>query len=177
MHIVWLIVFLLAILIAWFTNILGLPGNWLMLACAVAYWYLQPPESSLSISLTLLVVLAVLAALGELLELFASSAGVSKAGGSRRSALFAILGSVAGAVVGFGVGFPIPVIGPVVASVLFGSLGAMAGAAYSEWSAGRNWKQTLTVGKAAFWGRALGTIVKMAVGLIMICVAIAGIFL
>jgi len=175
MDIVWAMLFLLALLIAWFTNILGLPGNWLMLACGVVYWLWMPAQSRASISLTLLIVLGVLAALGELLELLASSAGVSKVGGSRRSALFAILGSVAGGVVGFGIGVPIPVIGPVVGSLLLGSIGAMAGAIYSEWSSGKNWGQSFSVGKAAFWGRAIGTLTKMAIGLLMLLVALAGI--
>jgi uncharacterized protein len=174
MLLLWAILFLLALLLAWFANLIGLPGNWLMLLCAIVYWVLIPVDTRLAISTTLLIALAVLAVAGEMLELLASSAGVSKVGGSRRSALFAILGSIGGALCGFLIGVPVPIIGPLIGSLLLGSVGAMAGAMYAERLLGRNWKATFQVGKAAFWGRALGTVVKMLVGLIMLCVALFG---
>jgi uncharacterized protein YqgC (DUF456 family) len=174
MDVLWAILFFVILWIAWFTNILGLPGNWLMLACSVVYWLAMPAESRAGIGTPLLIGLGVLALVGELAELAAGSAGVSKAGGTRRSALYAIGGSIAGAMVGFFVGVPIPVIGSIVGSLLFGSIGAMAGAMLGERSAGRHWRDSLQVGKAAFWGRALGTAAKMAVGLVMILVALFG---
>jgi len=174
MEILWAVLFVFALLIAWFTNILGLPGNWLTLACAVIYWIAIPAGERPSISTTVLIILAVLAVIAELIELAAGSIGVSKAGGNRRSALYAIIGSIGGGFVGLLIGVPIPVIGPIVGSLLFGSVGAMAGAVYSEWSSGRNWRTSLQVGKSAFWGRALGTVAKLAVGLIMLLVAVVG---
>jgi uncharacterized protein len=174
MDVLWAILFFVVLWLAWFTNILGLPGNWLMLASSVIYWLAMSPESRAAIGIPLLLVLAGLALIGELVELVAGSAGVSKAGGSRRSAVYAIGGSIAGALVGFFVGVPIPVIGSVVGSLLFGSVGAMAGAILGERSIGKNWNDTFKVGTAAFWGRALGTAGKMAVGLMMIVVALFG---
>jgi uncharacterized protein len=174
MTIIWAMLLVLLLLIAWLTNILGLPGNWLMLACATLYWLWTPEDTTVAIGTTILLVLAGLAILGEVLELMAGSAGVSKAGGTRRSAVYAILGSIGGALMGFVVGVPIPVIGPLVGSLLLGSFGAMAGAMLGERSAGRGWTQSLHIGKAAFWGRALGTAAKMAVGLAMIVVTLFG---
>jgi uncharacterized protein YqgC (DUF456 family) len=174
MDVFWALLLVVILCAAWFTNILGLPGNWLMLTAAVTYWAAMPMESRASIGTTLLLVLAGLAVLGELLEFAAGSAGVSKVGGSRRSALYAILGSIVGGLVGFIVSLPIPVVGPIVGSLLFASAGAMAGAILGERSIGKNWAETFQVGKAAFWGRAMGTAAKMLVGLVMIVLAIFG---
>jgi uncharacterized protein YqgC (DUF456 family) len=132
MSIIWAMLLVLLLLIAWLTNVLGLPGNWLMLICATLYWLWMPEDTTAAIGTTLLLVLAGLAVLGEVLELMAGSAGVSKAGGTRRSAIYAILGSIGGAIVGFVVGVPIPVVGSLVGSLLLGSLGAMAGAMLGE---------------------------------------------
>src|SRR3954466_6506818 len=132
MTIVWAMLLVLLLVIAWLTNILGLPGNWLMLAAATFYWLWTPADSTAAVGTTLLLVLASLAIFGEVLELMAGSAGVSKAGGTRRSAVYAILGSIGGALAGFVVGVPIPLIGPLVGSLLLGSLGAMAGAMLGE---------------------------------------------
>src|SRR5262245_4736563 len=177
MAFVWALLFVLAILIAWCTNLLGLPGNWLMVALAVLYWILKPADSGATLSTTVLIVMAVLAALGELLEILMSAATISKAGGGRRSASYAILGSIVGGIVGLFVGVPLPVIGPIAGSLLFGSLGAMAGAVFSEIAAGQTWAQCLQIGKAAFLGRALGTLAKMAVGLAMVCLAVVGLII
>jgi uncharacterized protein len=174
MAIVWALLFFSAILIAWCTNLLGLPGNWLMVAIAVLYWILKPADSGATLSTTVLIVVAVLAALGELLEIFMSTANISKAGGGRKSAWYAISGSLAGGIVGLFIGMPLPVIGPIAGSLLFGSLGAMAGAVLSEIASGQTWARCFQIGKAAFLGRALGTIAKMAVGLVMICTTVIG---
>ena len=174
MTILWAMLLVLLLLIAWLTNVLGLPGNWLMLVCATLYWLWMPEDNTAAIGTRLLVVLAGLAILGEVLELVAGSASVSKAGGTRRSAVYAILGSIGGAMIGFVVGVPIPLIGPLIGSLLLGSFGAMAGAMLGERSAGRGWTHSLQIGKAAFWGRALGTAAKMAVGLAMIAVTLFG---
>ena len=174
MAFLWAILLIVAVLAAWCTNVVGLPGNWLMLAIAVLYWFLRPVGAGASIGTTALVIIAALAALGELLEVLMSSAGVTKAGGGRRSAVYAILGSVIGGCAGLVVGVPLPVIGPLAGSLFFGSLGAMAGAMFSELSSGNSWTQAFQIAKAAFLGRALGTLTKMAVGLVMIGVVIVG---
>jgi uncharacterized protein len=177
MEFVWAVLLLVALLVAWATNLIGLPGNWLMLACAVVYWLLVPPGQRASIGSTVLIVMALLATVGELIEIVAGMAGVSKAGGHPRSALYALLGSIVGGILGLGLGLPIPIIGPLVGALLFASLGAMAGAMLGEHAAGRDWDQMLTVGRAAFIGRALGTLAKMFLGLIMIAAVLAGLLI
>jgi uncharacterized protein YqgC (DUF456 family) len=177
MAIVWALLFVLAMLIAWCTNLLGLPGNWLMVALAVVYWILKPADAGATLSITVLIVMAVLAAVGELLEISMSAVSISKAGGGRKSAWYAISGSIVGGIVGIFMGVPLPLIGPIAGSLLFGSLGAMAGAVFSEIASGQTWAQCLRIGKAAFLGRALGTLAKMAVGLAMICVAVVGLII
>jgi uncharacterized protein len=174
MAVLWAILLVVVLVAAWLTNAVGLPGNWLMLALAVVYWLVKPMGTSATLSLTVLVVMAVLAGIGELLELLMSSSRVAKAGGARRSAGFAIAGSIIGGIVGAMIGVPVPVIGPIVGSLLFGSLGAMAGAIYGEMSLGETLPQAMRVGKAAFIGRALGTMAKLVVGLAMVMTAIVG---
>ncbi len=174
MEFLWLALLFVTLMVAWMTNLVGLPGNWLMLACAVLYWIVIPAGQPMTLGSTALLIMAALAMVGELVEFAAGSTGVKKAGGSRRSALYAILGSVAGGLVGFAIGFPIPIIGPLIGSLLFASLGAMAGAMHGERLAGRDWSHMLNVGRAAFVGRALGTLAKMLFGLAMIAVALVG---
>ena len=58
-----------------------------------------------------------MAAAGEAVELAAGSLGVAKAGGSKRGAVLALLGSLLGGVVGLFVGLPIPIVGPLLAGV------------------------------------------------------------
>jgi uncharacterized protein YqgC (DUF456 family) len=135
---------------------------------------LRPEGSGATIGLPVLVIMAMLAGLGELLELILSSAGVTKAGGAKRSAGYAIVGSIAGGFLGVIIGVPVPVFGPIIGSLLFGSLGAMAGAIYGEVSSGETFSQAFEIGKAAFVGRALGTLAKMLVGLAMVGAAIVG---
>jgi uncharacterized protein len=174
MVIVWAILFILAILIAWGTNLIGLPGNWLMLAIAVVYWILKPVGESATLSVTVLIIMGALAGVGELLELSMSSARVAKAGGARRSAGYAIIGSIIGGIFGLGVGIPVPLFGSIVGSLLFGSLGAMAGAVYGEVSSGETFPQAFRIGQAAFVGRALGTLAKLLVGLAIVVTALVG---
>ncbi len=152
MEFLWFTLLLVALVVAWTTNLVGLPGNWLMLACAVLYWIVIPAGEPMTLGSKSLLIMSGLAMVGELVEFAAGSTGVKKAGGSRRSALYAIFGSVAGGLVGFAIGFPIPIIGTLIGSLLFASLGAMAGAMHGERLAGRDWSHMLNVGRAAFVG-------------------------
>jgi uncharacterized protein YqgC (DUF456 family) len=175
MIVVWAIVFALAVLAFWFTNLLGMPGNWLIVAASALYAWLIPDDSRAALSWEVVGVVAGLAVLGELVELIASAAGVKKVGGSKRGAILALLGSVGGAITGMIVGVPIPVIGSLVAAVLFAGVGAMLGAMLGETWKGRTADESWEVGKAAFWGRLLGTFAKTMIGALMVGVAIAAV--
>jgi uncharacterized protein YqgC (DUF456 family) len=61
------------------------------------------------------------------------------------------------------------------AALLFGGLGALAGAMIGETWAGRNLEDSLRVGHGAFWGRLLGTLGKILLGSVMIAVVTAAI--
>lgn len=161
----WAFTLILFVLGSWSLNLFGLPGNWLIVVSAVVYLLLTLPEGRLAI-----IALVVLALIGELIEFFSSAWGVARLGGSRRGALFTLVGSLVGGVLGAVVGVPIPVVGPIIAALLFGSVGALVGAMYGENLAGRQLGQSWQIGKAAFWGRLFGTLGKILTGSVMIVV-------
>lgn len=160
----------------WAAGVLGLPGNWMVVALGVACWGLARPDSLLAIGTLALVSLVVLAAIGELFEFLAGALGVKKLGGSNRSTWFALLGSICGAVLGFIFGSGVPVIGNIVASVLGSATGALLGTVYGERTDGKEWEHSLQVGSAAFIGRILGTLGKLALGTAMLIIFLAGIW-
>lgn len=169
------LLFVAAILLFWFTNLLGLPGNWLIVATAALYAGLMPVDTRAAIGWPVVGAITGLAVLGELVELAASAAGVKKAGGSRRGAILALIGSVIGAIVGMVVGLPVPVVGSLLGAVLFAGLGALLGAMLGESAKGRSLETSWKIGQAAFWGRLLGTFAKAIVGAVMAGIAIAAV--
>lgn len=165
-----LVVVLLA---CWPLTLLSLPGNWLIVAATAVYAYFMPAGSRASIGWTTVAVMLALAALGEVIELVAGAAGTAQAGGTRRGALLALLGSLVGGVLGIFIGIPIPVIGSFVGAIFFAALGALVGAMFGEHWAGRKLEVSWRVGAAAFGGRLVGTLAKMAVGGAMLVLALA----
>ena len=165
-----LIVVLLA---SWVLTVLGMPGNWLMVMATATYAYFVPADSSAAMGWKVVVALAVLASLGEILELLAAAAGTVRAGGSRRGAALALLGSIIGGLLGIVIGLPIPLVGSLLAVLFFAGLGAAAGAILGEISAGKNMATSWRISKAAFWGRLAGTLGKMLVGAVMVAVVAA----
>ncbi len=171
MSVVWAILLVLVLAVCWILTLLGMPGNWFMVAAAAGYALLVPAESPLSIGWATVIALLVLAAIGELLEFLAGAAGVAKAGGSKRGAALALVGSIVGGVTGLFVGVPIPVVGPILGAVLLAGGGAFVGAVLGEQWKGRDIDESMKIGQAAFWGRLLGTAAKSAVGAVMLVVA------
>ena len=144
-----------------------------MVAATATYVYFMSTESSAAIGWNVVVVLFVLAALGETVELLAAAVGMAKAGGSRRGALMALAGSIIGGMVGIFIGVPIPLVGSIVAAVLFAGLGAMAGAILGETWAGRDADASWRIAKRAFWGRLAGTLGKIIFGAVMVAIVVA----
>ena len=177
MTVVFALILLVVLLGCWLLTLLGLPGNWLMVVATSIYAYLIPAQSPAALGWRTIVAILVLAALGEVVELVASAMGVSKTGGSRRSAVMALVGSIVGGILGVLIGVPIPLIGSVVAAVFFAGLGAMAGAILGEISVGQRLVTSWRIGKAAFWGRLAGTLGKMLLGAVMIVVVVAAMLL
>jgi hypothetical protein len=95
---------------------------------------------------------------------------MAKAGGSRHGAVLALIGSMIGAVAGVAIGLPIPLVGPLVAALVFGGLGALGGAMIGEQWKGRQLDMSWQIGKAAFWGRLLGTTGKLIIGSVIVAV-------
>lgn len=154
----------------WLGNLITLPGNWANVAVVGLFAWLGPQDGRVSIGTGVLVAVFLLAITGELIEFFAGAAGAKSAGASRRSTVFAIIGSMIGAIGGAIVGIPVPVVGSVLAAILFGGLGATAGSMYGEWTDGRPWRENWSVGRAAFVGKTLGTLGKFAAGLVIVAV-------
>ncbi len=177
MSFLWAILLMVILLIAWVLTLLGMPGNWVMVVAVALFVLLVPEQSAVAIGWGVVVALLLLAALGELLEFLAGAIGVTKAGGSKRGAVLALLGSLAGGIIGLFVGVPIPFVGSIVAVVLFAGLGALAGAVLGEQWRGRSLDQSWQIGKAAFWGRLLGTLAKTAIGAVMVGVTAAALLL
>ena len=173
----WNLAFALILLIVfigcWILNSLSAPGNWLMVLCAALYSWWMPSVSPYAFGWWVVAVLAVLAGIGELLELVTSAVGTRKAGGSRKGAVLAVVGSFVGSIVGviLGIPVPIPVIGSLVGALLFAGGGAMFGAYLGERWDGKGNREAWRVGFTSFWARLVGSCIKLAFGLIMIAVA------
>jgi len=164
----WAALLAITCVVAWGLNLVALPGNWIAVGSLALYVWLGPQESRAQIHWPVMLTVFVLALAGEAIELAAAAVGAKRAGASRRSTLFALIGSMIGAIVGAIVGIPIPAVGSILAAILFGGAGATVGAVYGEWSDGRPWRESWAVGHAAFWGRTFGMIGKLAAGLVIV---------
>lgn len=158
--------------LSWLLNIVNLPGNWVAVAVIALYAWLGPDAGRVEIGWPVLAISFVVALIGEIIEFAAGAVGARRAGASRRSTIYAILGSFVGAIAGAVVGVPIPVIGSLIAAILFGAVGATVGAMYGEWSTGKPWQESWPIGQAAFWGRLLGTLGKLLAGCCIIIVVL-----
>jgi uncharacterized protein len=156
--------------VLWVGTLLGLPGNWGLLLLAAGLAYFAPGTMHVDIDLTSLITLFSLAIAGEVIEFLAGAAGASQMGGSKRGSVLAICGSVVGAIVGMFVGIPIPFVGSLVAAVLFGGLGAFAGAVGGELWAGKEWDLSIRIGWGALKGKLLGTLLKAICGTAMMLI-------
>lgn len=159
------IVFLIVAFLGLASLLLGLPGNFIILADSVLYgWYKGFNE----ITTKVIIVLAVLAVLGELLELLLGVFGAKKERASWSAIVGSIVGGIAGAILGapflFGIG-----------SVIGAFSGAFTGAFLVEILKGRDMAQAIQSGRGAFWGRVFGTITKGAIGVGMIAITIVSI--
>jgi hypothetical protein len=169
------ITLVLLCIIAWGTNLIALPGNWFSVALLALYAWLGPQDSRAAIGYVAVIAAFACALAGEGIEFIAAAMGAKRAGASRRSTMFAVLGSMVGAILGAVIGVPVPVIGSVLAAILFAGVGATAGAMYGEWTDGRSWRESWPIGHAAFWGRTFGTLGKVTAGLIIVVIAISGV--
>ncbi len=162
---------------AFAANILGLPGNWVIVAMAVGCYWWVPDARFWSLSIYMTLAILVVAAIGEALEYAAAAVGASRLGGSKRGIALSIIGSIVGAIVGLFFGSVVPVVGNVIASLLLGATGAFVGAMLGERWAGKDWNDSIEIGGAAFWGRLLGTVGKAVCGTAACGLFLAGLWM
>jgi uncharacterized protein YqgC (DUF456 family) len=156
--------------LAWLLlNLLGLPGNWLIVITTGIVMWVQAGSAGPFFSVTTLVAVTVLAVLGEVLELAAGAAGARQAGGTRRGSFGALVGGIVGAIAG---SFLIPL--PVIGSIIGACAGAFVGALFLEFGGGRTLAESVRSGWGAGKGRLWGTVIKLAIGgAIWLIVAVA----
>jgi len=143
----------------------GLPGNWLIVisTCLFAWWWWDDGIFAFST----LVVITVLAVLGELVEFFGGLTGARRAGAGWRGSIGALIGAVTGAIIGT---FIMPFFGTLI--------GACVGAGFGAWglelTAGREMEDSVRSGLGAGIGEFFGITSKFALGvLIWVIVAVA----
>ena len=166
------LVLVLACGAAWFTNLLTLPGNWIILGLAVLFAWLFPEsaDGGRGMDWATVGVLFGLAGIGEIVEFVAGAAGAAKQGASRRGIALSVVGAMAGSIVGLAAGVPIPVFGSLIGAVVGGSAGAFVGAYLGEAWKGRHEDDRIAIGRGAFVGRLWGTVAKLAIGAIMLAI-------
>lgn len=161
----------------WMANILGLPGNWVIVATAIGCAWWVPDTRFWNLGWYLAAAILAVALIGEALEFAASAVGASRLGGSKRGVVLSIIGSIAGAIVGLSLGSVVPIVGNIIASLLLGAAGAFVGAMLGERWAGKDWNASIEIGGAAFWGRLLGTVGKAVCGTAACGLFLAGLWM
>jgi hypothetical protein len=136
----------------WVGMLFNLPGTWLMvLVTAVMKWW-QP--GYIQVSWTVL-----------------GAAGSRHAGGSKRAAALASVGSLGGGIVG--TALPVPIVGTLIGA----RLGAFAGSLLGDLWAGRPLFRSFEAGWGAAVGRFWGMVSKLAVGAVIVALlALAAFF-
>jgi uncharacterized protein YqgC (DUF456 family) len=152
----------------WLVSVLfTLPGNWLMVITTALFAWWKWDDGIFG--KTVLVVVAVLALIGEIIDIFAGAGSAKKAGASWYGALGAIGGTIAGALFGTFL-IPIPILGTL--------MGACIGAGLGTWSVerliGKSHDKSVKSGIGAGVGVFIGTTTKFLIGcLIWLIIAVA----
>jgi uncharacterized protein YqgC (DUF456 family) len=137
---------------------LGLPGNWIILGCALVYGFATQWGK---FGWVFVVSLAGAAILGEIIEALSSAIGAKKFGASIGGTVAAIVGSIVGLGVGTGA---LPIIGTLIGAFV----GAFLGAFIYEYIRLGDREHALRAGLGAFLGRTASIIAKEAIGLLMV---------
>jgi len=163
----WLIVLILLNAVWLATVPFALPGNWLIVITTSLFAWWRWDDGVFSIY-TLLVI-TILALVGELFEFFGGIGGAKRAGAGWRGSLGAIIGAITGAVLGTFF-LPVPFLGTLLGACIGAGLGTLA----FESFAGRLMRDSLTFSFGAGLGQFLGSTTKIVIGLLVwLIVAIA----
>ncbi len=169
MYYLWAVLLVLSNFAGWTLNLFALPGNWLVVLFTAIFVGFVPRTEEHGIGWWTVLIIAGVALLGEVIEFAAGAAGAAKKGGSRRGMVLAIVGTMIGSLFGAALFSPVvPVIGTVVGAVGGGGLGAFAGAYLGETWKGRAAEDRMEISRGALVGRLLGTVGKLAVGIVMV---------
>ncbi len=133
----------------------GLPGTWILAGAALGYSLLVPG----SIGTFTVVLVTVLAIVGEVIEYTLTAKYTRKYGGSRRASW----GAVIGGMIGTFMGVPVPIVG----SVIGAFAGAFVGAFVGEMTAGSRGQDATRVATGALIGRVTAAAMKVGIGLAM----------
>jgi hypothetical protein len=137
---------------------LGLPGNWLILACAMGYGFITGWDK---FGWEYIALLAGAAFAGEILEFLSASAGARRYGSSRGGEVAALIGSLGGAVIGAGVGF-------LVGALLGAFAGAFLAVFVYEYARLNDSRQAVRAGMGALVGKTVAVIMKEVIGVAMV---------
>jgi uncharacterized protein len=160
------VLLMVALIVGWLVNILGLPGLWVMVLAHLAYGWMTTWETH--VGLSSVIVLFLMATIAELVEFAAGAAGSAQAGGTKRGMLGAIVGGLVGGIVG-SILIPIPIVGTIIGAVG----GSFCGAAVVERMINNDTQKALRVGIGAAKGRFAGIIIKSTIGAMMIVISLA----
>lgn len=149
-----LVIFYVYLFAALFLNIIGLPGNWVLVGTALILKLVPWFDEFTWVWFFIVLGLAVVA---EIIESFLGLVVVAKKGGSRWGVLGSFVGGITGVILGAGV---IPPFG----SVVLGLAGAFAGAVLGEYVNEKKTEDALRVGFWSFIGRSLAIMGKVAAG-------------
>jgi len=156
-----MVLFFLLALIGIILTIFGIGGTFVILIGALL---LNLVSWSMTISFNTLMWMTGLAVLGELLEWLITLIGVKAQGVSK----YGLIGTVVGAVIGAIVLSVVPIIGTMIGIVL----GAILGAFLLEYAHTGKTKKAWKAAKAALLGRALVSLTKLIIAIIMVAIVI-----
>lgn len=146
------------------SQVIGLPGNWIMLVILVLYKWLGPNVSTDAVTWKFILVMAIIALIGELLEWVIQVKAGRKFGSSGKGDIGGIVGSIIGGILllplffGFG-------------AVLGALLGAYVGCFVVEIVRRRTAKEANKAAWGAFVGRFLGMGLKLGIGIAILGMA------
>ena len=157
-----LLVLYATLLILSVLTFVGLPGNWISLG-AIAIFAAATGFSR--VGWRALLVMAGIAVLGEIVESLLGIVYVARKGATKWGVFGACVGGIAGALAG-------TAILPLAGGILFGFVGAFAGAVACEYLSYRSLDRAFRTGFFAFIGKLLATFVKFALGLAILALFI-----
>lgn len=156
----------LAVVVGLALDVVGLFGNWIILAAAVLAYVLSGYDY---FSVPGLILLLVLALVGEAIEFLAASYGAKRFGGAKGTMVAALVGSIVGAIVGT----PVPIIGTLIGACLGAFIGAVA---YEYVIREKAAQHALRSGFGAAIGKIGGVFGKLLMGAVMVAAMVLMLF-